>query len=89
MELSDKQACEIEHTEKPQSANAVRAFKRKYRTNRKKNFQKSSELKLPFKSKPVETVEVNIHMWTDSAWQKVNLATHLKNKTILQFADLK
>ena len=45
MELSDKQACEIEHTEKPQSANAERAFKNKSRTNRKKNFQKSSEAK--------------------------------------------
>ncbi|MCG8046748.1 MAG: aspartyl protease family protein, partial [Candidatus Thiodiazotropha endolucinida] len=49
MELSDKQACEIEHTEKSQSANAVRAFKNKSGTNRKKNFRKSSDAKIHFK----------------------------------------
>ena len=41
MELSDKQACEIEHAEKPESANAVRTFKKKHRSNKKKTYHKS------------------------------------------------
>ena len=50
MELSDKQACEIEHTDKPESTNAVRAFKKKHRTvDKRKHFPKSPESKTPTK----------------------------------------
>ena len=41
MKLSDKQACEIEHSDNPESANAVHAFKKKYRSNKKKTYHKS------------------------------------------------
>ena len=61
MELSDKQGCEIEHAEKTESANAVRTFKKKYRSNKKKTYHKS-EPKENAKNKHVGIVEVNILM---------------------------
>ena len=82
VKLNTRKKCKGQMLYTPSKTNPEQTERKTFKSRQRQNHI--------LKNKHIETVEVNILMWTDSVRQKENLAMHVKNRTtFLQFAARK